>query len=458
MKRLNLIFALALVLTFCTSAFAQQTYSFRKVVFGDPNVSFTQLLGINNSDVIAGYHNFQQNQGFTLVLPNSFTGENFPNSMMTQVIGINNKLTTDGFYVDNSGITHGFFRTSNGKFTTVDYPGSQIATEFNQLLSQNDKYQAAGYYSNSIANTTPDIPYTYDEVGGVFHVIMIPGAVGGAQATGINNSGVTCGFFIDANQVNHGWIIFNGIFMPLDVPGSTFTQALGLNNRGQVVGAFTDGGGQTHGFVYTIGTASFQTIDEPQGVGTTIVNGINDAGKLVGFYGTAPINTGFVATPTGTSASLNGEGADAQEDRASQQVNTVAVDPKSPPATSDGVDATNSGVRTDSDGSLTGPSSRRPNATNGGVVPADGLIVTEPPVKSPVAINRQVPPTTDGIIVDPPVKSPVAVHREVAPTSNGVVLDPPVHSPVAVKSDAAPTAGGIIVDPPINPPTAVNGR
>jgi probable HAF family extracellular repeat protein len=443
MKRLNLIFALALVLTFCTSAFAQQTYSFRKVVFGDPNVSFTQLLGINNSDVIAGYHNFQQNQGFTLVLPNSFTGENFPNSMMTQVIGINDRLTTDGFYVDNSGITHGFFRTSNGKFTTVDYPGSQIATEFNQLLSQNDNYQAAGYYSNSIANTTPDIPYTYDEVGGVFHVIMIPGAVGGAQATGINNSGVTCGFFIDANQVNHGWIIFNGIFMPLDVPGSTFTQALGLNNRGQVVGAFTDGGGQTHGFVYTIGTASFQTIDEPQGVGTTIVNGINDAGKLVGFYGTAPINTGFVATPTGTSASLNGERADAHEDRASQQVNPNALEPQTPPATSDGV--------------VLDPPRRTPNAVSGVSATADG-IVTEPPVSSPVAVNRQVPPTTDGIITEPPVKSPVAVHREVAPTSNGVVLDPPVHSPIAVKSDAAPTAGGIIVDPPINPPNAVNGR
>ncbi|MFZ0794247.1 MAG: hypothetical protein WAM65_10770 [Candidatus Korobacteraceae bacterium] len=311
MKRLNLIFALALVLTFCTSAFAQQTYSFRKVVFGDPNVSFTQLLGINNSDVIAGYQNFNQNQGFTLVLPTAFTTENFPNSMMTQVIGINNLLTTDGFYVDNAGLTHGFFRTSDGRFTTVDYPGAQIATSFNQLLSQNDYYQAAGYYSNSIDNTTPDVPYTYDEVGGVFHVITIPGAVGGAQATGINNSGVTCGFFIDANGVNHGWLINRGIFMPLDIPGSTFTQALGLNNSGKVVGTFTDAAGLSHGFVYTIGTARFVTIDAPNGVGSTIVNGINDNGTLVGFYGTAPINTGFVATPLGVQPLTSGAGPEA---------------------------------------------------------------------------------------------------------------------------------------------------
>ena len=58
---------------------------------------------------------------------------------MTQVIGINNSLTTDGFYVDNAGATHGFFHSSNGGFTRVDFPN----TPFNQLLGQNDMQQAA---------------------------------------------------------------------------------------------------------------------------------------------------------------------------------------------------------------------------------------------------------------------------------------------------------------------------
>jgi len=31
------------------------------------------------------------------------------------------------------------------------------------------------------------------------------------------------------------------------------------------------------------------------GFGTTAVNGINDKHQLVGFWGTAPVNTGFVA-------------------------------------------------------------------------------------------------------------------------------------------------------------------
>ena len=285
-------FALVFALFLCVSlwAHAQAAYSFQTVNY--PNNPFTQLLGINNSMVIAGYHNFFNNQGFVLTLPRQFMTENYPNSMMTQVIGINNSNTTSGFYVDQNSVTHGFYHTSNGTFTNVDYPN----TAFNQLLSQNDLQQAAGYYSLSQDNSTPDFPYIYDEVGGVFEVIYIPGAVGGAQATGINNSQQKCGFFIDSSMVNHGWLLNGGIFVQLDYPGSTFTQALGTEQQGKVVGDYMDQGGLTHGFVST-SKGRFQTIDDPSGVGSTIVNGINDAGVLVGFYGTAPINTGFVALP-----------------------------------------------------------------------------------------------------------------------------------------------------------------
>jgi probable HAF family extracellular repeat protein len=293
MKRLQLLIALAAALVLSTSAWAQ-SYSFISVNSpNDPGDPFTQLLGINNNMVIAGYHNFFNNQGFTLTLPAQFTTENYPNSMMTQVIGINNTLTTSGFYVDNAGTTHGFYHTNSGTYTTVDFPG----TPFNQLLSQNDMKQAAGYYSLSSNNTTPDFPYVYDEVGGIFEVITIPGAVGGAQATGINNSGEVCGFFIDSAQVNHGWLLNAGVFLQLDYPASTFTQALGVNNHGQVVGQYMDSGGLTHGFLYTVSSGQYINLDDPNGVGTTIANGINDNGIVVGFYGTAPINRGFVAMP-----------------------------------------------------------------------------------------------------------------------------------------------------------------
>ena len=295
MKRIvpSLLFALLL-----TTSMWAQNYNFEIVKYpaNNPADQFTQLLGINDALQIAGYHNFNQNSGFTLQLPNSFTTENYPNSMMTQVIGINNTGTTDGFYVDNNNVTHGFTNT-NGKYATVDYPG----TAFNQLLGQNDRGQASGYYSLSVDNTTPDFPYVYDEEGAVFEVISIPQAAQGAQATGVNNSQQVCGFYIDSNGINHGFLLNFGKMTTLDPPGAVFAQALGLNNKGQVVGQWMDGGNNTHGFVWSAQNG-FTTVDAPQGSGTTIVNGINDDGILVGFYGNAPINTGFVAYPNSAQA------------------------------------------------------------------------------------------------------------------------------------------------------------
>jgi hypothetical protein len=291
-KLKNLALSLGTAVLLCMSSAFAQTYNFQTVNY--PGDTFTQLLGINNSNEIAGYHGASVNMGFTYVLKtNKFTNENYPGSQQTQVIGINNNpFKTSGFY-----ILHGktiAFTDYQGAFTSVAYPKKP----FNQLLSQNDFGQAAGYYSSNASGSDPDVPYVYDEDGAIFEVYEIPGATGGAQATGINNSSSVCGFYIDSNQVNHGWLQVQGHFTVLDYPGSTGTQALGLNNKGLVVGSWTDTSGNNHGFVYTVSSGTFASVDDPDGIGTTIVNGINDNGLLVGFYGSAPINSGFVASPT----------------------------------------------------------------------------------------------------------------------------------------------------------------
>lgn len=294
MKLKSLALSLGVAVLCISNAFAA-SYSFETVDYtGD---TFTQLLGINNSNEIAGYHGVSTNKGFTYNLSSkTFTNENFPGSQQTQVIGINNPpFKTAGFYITSTGQNIGF-TDFQGTFTKVAYPGKP----FNQLLSQNDYGQAAGYYSSNEAGTDPDVPYVYDEMGGVFEVYTIPGATMGAQATGINNSGSVCGFYIDKNGMNHGWLEVQGKLTVLNYPGSTGTQALGLNNNGVVVGTWTDTAttNNMHGFVYTISTGDFESIDDPDGIGTTVVNGVNNKGVLVGFYGTSPINHGFVAMPT----------------------------------------------------------------------------------------------------------------------------------------------------------------
>jgi len=95
-------------------------------------------------------------------------------------------------------------------------------------------------------------------------------------------NGEVSGFFVDAGGVNHGFLLNGTTDMTLDFPGATFTQALGLNDSGMVDGVYM-AGDATHGFVYNIATNAYQSFDDPNGIGTTTSNGINDKGQLVGF-------------------------------------------------------------------------------------------------------------------------------------------------------------------------------
>jgi len=267
------------------------TYTFQNIVY--PGDTFVQLLGINDWGLIAGYHGSgatsQPNKGFLLTLPNHFAAENFPNSAQTQVTGVDVTGRTVGFYVAANGNTFGFFHSGVG-YRSVWYPG----TTFNQLLGINNLGQSAGYYADSAGN---DHGYTFAYTANLYQLLtfVAPWFVS-VQQTGINDLGEICGFYVDGNGVNHGFTLNGGTFTTLDYPGSTFTQALGLNNSGWVVGSYMDSAGLSHGFVYS--KPNFVSIDDPDGVGTTTVNGINRYGKLVGFYVDSNGNTdGFVATP-----------------------------------------------------------------------------------------------------------------------------------------------------------------
>jgi hypothetical protein len=291
MKLKSLAIGLGFAVLSCVSMFAQASYNFTTINY--PGDTFTQLLGININGEIAGYHNVNDNKGFTYQLSTrKFRNENFPGSVSTQVIGIDKLGGTCGFYVDSANVTHGFIDDNNA-FKSVDYPG----TPFNQLLGRNILSQVAGYYSKTANGSGPFVPYIYDINGGVFEAIRIPKSVS-AQATDINFLQQVTGFFIDSKGVNHGWWLNGGTLVQLDFPGAIFTQATGENNHGLVVGTYQDSANAFHGFVYDTNKGTYVSVDNPNGVGVTFVNGVNDKGQLVGF--TMPTGTtasGFLATP-----------------------------------------------------------------------------------------------------------------------------------------------------------------
>lgn len=297
MKHRALVIGLAMTLASGLPAWAG-TFEFQPIIY--PTDTFTQMLGINSGGEIVGYHGMDINKGLTLNITNlsTFTSENYPGSAQTQVTAINTAGNTAGFYIDTAGFVHGFTDTA-GTFATVDAPG----TAFNQLLSWNDEGQVAGYSSTDPTGMTLQRAFILKSGTYTYLTQYFPAGTGNAQATGVNNSGVACGFYVDSAGVNHGFLLNNGVLTTLNYPGSTFTQALGLNNSNQVVGTFTDAQGNGHGFLYNIQYGIYQQIDDPLAVppSGTVANGINNAGDIVGFYADEVGNTdGFVATPAPT--------------------------------------------------------------------------------------------------------------------------------------------------------------
>ena len=133
-------------------------------------------------------------------------------------------------------------------------------------------------------------------------VLNYPGATS-TQARGINDPGEIVGTFVCAAACTnpltaevstagtHGFLLQNGMYTRLDVPGGSQTIARGISSPGTVVGQYS-ASGVTHAFTYSILDGTFTyPIDVPtalfDNLGTpkhTLGVGINPQGELVGCY------------------------------------------------------------------------------------------------------------------------------------------------------------------------------
>jgi hypothetical protein len=311
----------ALALTLAAPAFASTQsssgYHFR-TLNDDRDVTFNQLLGINNEGVIAGYFGSgaqgHANKGYRLYLPygqGNYANENFPGSRQTQVTGLNDLGVTVGFWsTQNTAnmVNNNFgFYSAGGRYHTVNFPtGDNASPQVDQLLGVNDHDVAVGFYTNGQGSNRG---YTYNIRTRSFSRVLVPGAPAGEDlgsspsltATAINNAGDVAGFYAKSSSQTDAFLrLHSGRLITLAVPGAAMTQAFGVNDRDEVVGAYTTGSGSnaaTHGFTWRPGYG-FRTVDDPHGQGATTINGVNDLGDLVGFYTDSAGNTdGMLALP-----------------------------------------------------------------------------------------------------------------------------------------------------------------
>jgi hypothetical protein len=216
--------------------------------------------------------------------------------------------------------------TSSGSgaysFTTLDNPADPT---FNQLLGFNNGGIIAGYFGSGAAGH-PNKGYVLVRTRAGFRIMNenFPGSTQ-TQVTGLNDNGVTVGFWSTQNTAsmannNFGFYWLNGRFHNVNFPtgdnaSPPVNQLLGVNDSDIAVGFYTNGQGSNRGYEYNIRTRQFYRVLVPgASAGTSgpslTAAAINNNGDVAGFYNkTSSQVDGFLKLRSGRFITLAYPGA-----------------------------------------------------------------------------------------------------------------------------------------------------
>ncbi|MGA8432007.1 MAG: hypothetical protein WB729_19440 [Candidatus Sulfotelmatobacter sp.] len=182
-------------------------------------------------------------------------------------------------YAGNTGYRAPVTPASLYFFATVDYPGADGTTVFDE--------NSGGTFVGTFGFASEEQGFTYH--AGVYSTVNYPGSTV-TVLTGINTAGDIVGAYEDSASVEHGLVDIGGTLTTLDVLAAVGTEALDINDSGQIVGAYSDAT-TTHGFVDNAG--AFTAIDYPGATGT-LATGINTAGTIVGGWSNGTTQQSFI--------------------------------------------------------------------------------------------------------------------------------------------------------------------
>ena len=156
-------------------------------------------LGINNAgDFVGTVILSDATQPAFVSLGGSVTTFAVPDATATLAYQLNTSNQITGYYVDPSGITHGYTRDSDGNLTFPIDPAGSTGTI---LFGNNDSNWVVGRYTDASGAThglffiTPDDILTFDYPGSTF-----------TSLNGINKQGMICGSYLDAAGIFHGFV------------------------------------------------------------------------------------------------------------------------------------------------------------------------------------------------------------------------------------------------------------
>ena len=252
-----------------------------------PGALSTSAGGINaRGEIVGSYVDANHHSHGYLLRDGQFTTIDFPGSAFTEAWGIGPEGEVVGDYRFAGEPTvnlHGYTRTKDGAFVPVNDPPhintvaqrilpdgtiigcrhdtdlmstmrgiiirDGVITELDKFGSMNtggtpDGQRIVGFYTNMAANRVEG--FLIDD--GEFTPLVVPGSTI-TRAFDINPAGAIVGVYVNSAGVFHGFVLMDGSYVSIEVPGATATRAWGINSRGDIVGVYGVTGGTTHGFL-----------------------------------------------------------------------------------------------------------------------------------------------------------------------------------------------------------------
>ena len=277
---------------------------------GDFNGTFAN--GINDAGAITGFYSDASGgtHGFLRSPEGAFTTFDVPRSAMGGTIAnaLNLEGAIVGFYADQNGVFRPYLRHPNGTFATWSVPGEcdaspatgcfgSAAFSLNLFGTASSGYEdnSGNFVGHGLLRSADGKLTTYDVPGGGTGPYQGTGCPGCSRP--INLFGANAGFYIDGNNVAHGYLRGPaGKITTFDPPGEgpqglgcLADCSMGLNDLGAITGYYLDGHNVYHGYLRSP-EGKFTTFEVP-GADTTAgdFNGtfpvsINDWGVITGYY------------------------------------------------------------------------------------------------------------------------------------------------------------------------------
>jgi uncharacterized membrane protein len=260
------------------------TFAFTRIEV--PNSRSTTAQGINgDGHIVGGYVDAAGRARGFLLRDGVFTTIDVPGAGRTTARGIGPDGDIVGNYAmagDAAVVSYGFQRSESGEFTLLEFPG-YLHTIPQRILPD---------------GTVLGCAHNNDTMGSMVGIEIGNRGTNAISAHASMHNGATpdlgriVGLYTDMDTGRgEGYVIEDGVFTSLLVPGSFFTAAWDANPRGDIVGIFQDALG-FHGFVLT--RAGYTPVDFP-GATATRVFGVNARGDLVGAYVAGGRTFGFLA-------------------------------------------------------------------------------------------------------------------------------------------------------------------